>query len=101
MSVALPGTGSRGMRTGRPSRSSSRRAARPATDRSPDVRCRNSKKNADTTAANGMPKIAPGMPAIRAADEHRAEDDDRVDADGALHDPRLEDVHDHEPAERP
>ena len=32
------------------------------------------------------------------ADEHRAQDDDRVDADGALHDPRLEDVHDEQPA---
>ena len=34
-----------------------------------------------------------------AADEDRAEDDDRVDADRALHDPRLEDVHDHDPAQ--
>ena len=33
-----------------------------------------------------------------AADQHRAEDDDRVDADRALHDPRLEDVHHDEPA---
>ena len=65
MSAALPGVGSRGMRTGRPSRSSRRRAARPATDRSPEVRCRKWKKKADTTAAIGIPKIAPGMPAIR------------------------------------
>ena len=65
MSTALPGVGSRGIRTGLPSRSSSRRAARPATVRSPDVRCRNSSAKADTTAAIGIPKIAPGMPAIR------------------------------------
>ena len=46
------------------------------------------------TAAIGMPKIAPGDPGDLRADEHRAEDDDRVDPDGLLHEPRLEDVHD-------
>ena len=50
------------------------------------------------TAATGMPKMAPGDARDARPDEHRAEDDDRVDADRALHDPRLEHVHDHEPA---
>ena len=33
--------------------------------RSPEVRCRKWRRKADTTAAIGIPKIAPGMPAIR------------------------------------
>src|SRR6185436_16646209 len=37
-SAAVPGAGSRGTRTGRPSRSETRFAARPATVRSPDER---------------------------------------------------------------
>ena len=93
-----PGAGSRGTRTGRPSRSLSALGGAPGDGPVAGRACRKWKKKAETTAAIGMPKIAPGMPAIRDADEHRAEDHDRVDADGALHDPRLEDVHHHEPA---
>src|SRR5690349_1583176 len=63
-STAWPGDGSRGTTTGRPSRSLTRFAARPATLRSPAVRCRKWKKNDETTAAIGMPKMAPGIPAI-------------------------------------
>src|SRR6185369_13237013 len=63
-STAWPGVGSRGTTTARPSRSLTLLAARPATLRSPAVRCRKWKKNADTTAAMGIPKIAPGIPAI-------------------------------------
>ena len=101
-SAALPGAGSRGTRTGAAlALAQTRVAARPATVRSPDDRCRKWKKNAETTAAIGMPKMAPGMPAMRDPMRTDAEDDDRVDADGALHDPRLEDVHDHEPADAP
>ena len=38
-------------------------------------------------------------PADLRADEDRAEDDDRVDPDGLLHEPRLEDVHHDQPAD--
>ena len=51
------------------------------------------------TAAIGIPKIAPVTPAIFEPIEDRAEDDDRVDPDRLLHEPRLEDVH-HDAASR-
>ena len=78
---------------------SSRRAARPATDRSPDVRWRNSRRRRTPRPRSGSRRWRRGCPAIFDADEDRPEDHDRVDADGVLHEPRLEDVHDHEPAD--
>ena len=63
------------------------------------VRRRKWKKNAERTAATGMPKIAPGDARDLAADEHRPEDDDRVDPDRVLHQARLEHVHHDEPAD--
>ena len=57
------GFGSRGWRMARPSRSTTRAAARAATG--PVCRCRGRtcRNSAEITAAIGMPKIAPGMPA--------------------------------------
>ena len=96
----LRASGSRGTRTGRPSRSLRRLAARSATVRSAGVeRCRKWKKNADSDGRDRDAEDRAGDARDARADEHRAEDDDGVDADGALHDPGLQDVHDHEPAD--
>ena len=100
MSVALPG---RRARAGRgPAALRARPAAgppaRPRSGRRSSG-ARNWKKNAETTAAIGMPKIGPGDARDPRADQDRAEDHDRVDADRVLHDPRLEHVHDHDPAD--
>ncbi len=50
------------------------------------------------TAATGTAKMAPDDALELEADEHRHQDHHRVDAHGVGHDPRLDDVHDHEPA---
>ena len=63
------------------------------------LRARKCWKNAAMTAANGSAKTAPATPAILMPDEHRDEHDDRVDADRCGHHPRLDDVHDDEPAD--
>ena len=62
-SGSTPGTGSRGRRTSRPSRA--RPASPPGRPRCRLARSRDQwKNNAEITAAIGIPKIAPAMPAI-------------------------------------
>ena len=98
-SVSMPGAGSRGTRTGRPSRASTRLAARVGDrrgvaghrevveeERRQDGRDRDAEDRAGDARDLG-------------SDQDGAEDDDRVDADGLLHQPRLEQVHDEQPAD--
>ena len=63
-SWSTPGTGSRGRRTARPSRRATRRVARSATVPWSRERATQWKNSAEITAAIGIPKIAPAMPAI-------------------------------------
>ena len=63
-SGSIPGEGSRGMRTSRPSRAARRSAARRVMGPVARTCPRMWKKNAETTAAIGMPKIAPAIPPI-------------------------------------
>ena len=77
----------------------SRPAASPGRPRVPFSRDRATqwKNSAEITAAIGIPKMAPGDARDLRPDDHRRQDHDRVDADRARHEPRLEDVHRHEP----
>ncbi len=65
MSASTPGTGSRGRRTARPSRRATRLAARSATVPCSCDLATQWKNSAEITAAIGMPKTAPAIPAIR------------------------------------
>ena len=98
-SSSTPGTGSRAGGPPGPRALATRCVARSATVPPSRDRATQWKKNAESTAAIGMPKIAPAMPAILEPMTTDAEDDDRVDADRARHQARRQDVHRHEPAD--
>ena len=98
-SGSIPGAGSRGTRTGRPSRSSTRFAARVATGDGSRLTLEEVEEERRDHGGDRNTEDRPGDPGHLRADQHRAQDDDRVDSDRILHEPRLEDVHHQQPAD--
>ena len=87
-------------RIGRPSRASTRLAARSVDRRRLSLdRPRQCEEESADDRRDRDPEDRPGDARDLGADEDRAQDDDRVDADRVRHQARLEDVHDHEPAD--
>ena len=98
MSVALPGVGSRGMRTGSPVTFLEPPGGSPRDRPVPRGPVQELEQEGRHDGRDRDPEDGARDAGDPAADEDRPEDDDRVDADRALHDPWLEDVHDHQPA---